>query len=180
MRRHRKATAAAVAAFALVAGTASSASAYPQRVEDDHTVGTIYGPCEVAVVALAEPGLAVVNGRLTAIESVQCESLSVTPYYIDLSGSFSETSLDPLDVLYSGEPARRCEGQKSCYWSRSKAWFPPGDHYVTHDVIIDLTAQSGTSQRFTSYPGDCFVVASDTGRLKCHFRQRVTMPAPAP
>jgi hypothetical protein len=172
----RRGLAAAGAVLVLVA-TASSASAYPPRVEDNYTIGMDGGTCGVTVVASTEPGIAAVNGRLRAIESVHCEALSYTPYYIHLSGWFSGTSLDALNLLYTDESDRHCEWQQACYWSRSKAWFPPGDHYVTHDVDIDV-APYAVGETFLSFPPDCRVAANDRGHLSCHFRQWVTMPAP--
>lgn len=161
----------------LLGATASSASAYPSRVENNYRITTTGGTCDVTVVASADPGVAVANGALRGIESVHCEALSFTPYYINLTGAFSGTSLDPLNVLYSDEPTRRCERQKACYWSRSKVWFPPGDHSVWHEVRIDA-APYAVAETFLSYPGGCRVSASDRGHLICDFTQWVTMPGP--
>ena len=171
--------AAAGALLILLAATASGASAYPSRVEDNYKVTTTGGTCDVTVVASTEPGVAAANGRLRGIESIHCEALTYTPYYIHLSGGFSGTSLDALNLLYSDEPDRHCEWQKACSWSRSKGWFPPGDHYVTHEVDIDV-APYAVEQTFLSFPQDCRVASNDRGHLVCDFRQWVTMPAPSP
>jgi hypothetical protein len=174
----RNAIAAVGAVLVLVGATASSAFAYPSRVETTYKVKTTGGTCDVTVVASTEPGLAAVDGQLRGIESVYCGALTFTPYYINLSGGFSNTSLDPLNVLYSDEPDHRCERQKTCYWSRSKAWFPPGDHSVTHAVDIDV-ASYAVGDTFLSYPSGCRVASNDRGHLICAFTQWVTMPAPA-
>ena len=169
---------AAAGAVLVLAATASSAFAYPSRVENTYKVDTTGGPCDVTVVASAEPGVTSVNGVLRGIESVYCGALTFTPYYIQLSGEFSRTSLDPLDLLASVEPGRRCERQKTCHLSRSKGWFPPGDHYVTHAVDIDV-APYAVGDTFLSYPSGCRVASNDRGHLICEFTQRVTMPGPA-
>jgi hypothetical protein len=166
------------AAVVVLALMAPGVSAYPSRVENSYKVTTTGGTCDVTVVASATPGVAVANGALTGIESVNCSALTFTPYYIHLDGWFSGTSLDPLHVLYSDETFRHCERQKSCYKSRSKIWFPPGDHYVTHDVTIDV-APYAVADTFLSFPQQCRVSSSDRGRLICGFTQWVTMPTPA-
>jgi hypothetical protein len=173
-----RASSTAAAVLALLVGTASSASAYPASVSDTHTIGTVYGTCVVDVSARAEPGLAVI-GQLTGTESVNCGSLSITPYRIYLSGAFGGTSADPLNVTHSGEPNRTCERQDACYWSRSRSWFPPGDYSVTHEVDIDI-APYAVAETYLSVPSGCRVATSDRGYLACHFTQRVTMPTPSP
>lgn len=178
MRRRRKVSAATAAAFALLAATAAGASAYPSQVTDEYRIETVYGTCVVYVTARADAGLAVI-GSLTGTESVHCEPLTITPYRIYLSGGFGGTSLDVVNVTDSDEPDRVCAWQDACYWSRSRAWFPPGDHEVTHDVSIDLTSQSTHSQYFTRLPAGCLVTAPDSGRVICHFGQWVTMPTPS-
>lgn len=175
--RHHKEVAATVAAVAVLAATASSASAYPSSVTNRYTVSTTYGNCVIDVTARADAGL-VALGSLTGYESVNCNSMTVTPYRIYLSGGFSNTSADRLDLLHSGEPNRICEWQKSCSWSRSGGLFPVGDHSVRHDVTIDI-APYAVSQTYLSYPGQCKVAASDRGYLGCSFWQSVTMPAPS-
>jgi len=175
----RKGALAVGAALAVIAGTASNAVAYPSNVTTAYSIGTIYGTCAVYVSARVEPAPAVVGG-ITAAESVECGSLSITPFWIQLSGGFGGTSLDVLNLSNSVVPERRCEWQKTCYWSRSKGYFPPGDHEVRHDVWIDLTETSTSSQRFTSVPSRCLVSANDSGLVRCDFRQWVTMPTPAP
>ena len=175
--RHRTA-AASIAAAVLLGLTASSASAYPSSVSNHYNVDTTYGRCTIDVAASANPAL-VALGTLTGIESVSCASLSITPYRIYLSGGFSGTSLDPLNVLDSGEPDRICEWQKACYWSRSEGLFPPGDHSVKHGVDIDVAPGAGAAT-YLSYPAGCRVSANDKGLLLCDFTQWVTMPAPAP
>ena len=177
--RHRKALAAVGAALAVTAATASSAFAYPSNVTTAYNIGTIYGTCAVYVSARVEPGPAVVGG-ITAAESVECGSLSITPFWIQLSGGFGGTSLDVLNLSNSVVPERRCEWQKTCYWSRSKGYFPPGDHEVRHDVWIDLTETSTSSQRYSSVPGACDVATNDSGLVRCDFRQWVTVSAEAP
>jgi hypothetical protein len=174
----RNGIAGAGAVVMLLAATASSASAYPTRVEDSYRITTTAGTCDVTVVASTEPGAAAaVRTNLRGIESVHCEALSYTPYYIHLEGGFSDTSLDPLNVLYSDEPVRHCSWQKACYWSRSKGWFPPGDHYVWHEVIIDV-APYAVAETFVGYPQACRVSDGDRGHLRCYFQQWVTMPTP--
>lgn len=175
----RNAIAAVSVVVALLAAAASSASAYPTNVTNGYTVGSVYGPCTVYVAARIEPAPAVI-GRITATESVDCGSMTITPHWIDLSGSFGSTSLDVLNLTESVEPDRRCNAQKTCYWSRSKGWFAPGDHEARHQVMIDLSLTSTSSQQFTSVPGACRVAANDSGLLTCDFRQWLTMPAPAP
>jgi hypothetical protein len=167
----------AVSVVLVLGATASSASAYPSRVEDDYKVTTTSGTCDVAVVASTEPGVAAVNGALRGIESVHCEALSFTPYFIHLSGGFSGTSLDALNLLDSAGPDRHCEWSKACYGSRSEGWFPPGDHYVTHEVDIDV-APYAVGETFLSYPQGCRVASNDRGHLVCDFKQWVTMPGP--
>ena len=176
---NQRATAAVFGTLVLLAATAPSASAYPSSVSNRYTVDTTYGRCVIDVAARAEAGVAAVSGRLVGIESVNCAALTITPYRIYLSGGFSGTSLDLLDLLGSGEPDRICEWQKTCSWSRSEAWFPPGDHYVTHEVDIDV-APYAVGQTYVSFPRECRVAASDRGYLSCDFQQWVTMPAPSP
>jgi hypothetical protein len=172
-------SATAAGALLVLLAAAPSASAYPTRVETSYTIGTNAGTCRVTVVASVDPGVAAVDGGLTGIESVHCEALTYTPYYIELSGGFSDTNLDVLDVLEPAEPSLRCQWRDSCYKSRSDGLFPPGDHYVTHYVDIDV-APYAVGPTYTSFPAGCRVAASDRGHLICSFKQWVTMPTPSP
>lgn len=164
----------AAGAVLLLGIAASSAVAYPQHVSNTYRVSTNAGEsCDVSPVAFAKGS---VLGSLEGIEYVDC---NVSPYYISLDGGFSNTSLDKLSLFYDpSDGYARCEWSWTCHWSRQRSYFPAGDHYVDHEVIIDLRPETIFTNRWSSYPAAC-EVAADKGRLICDFRQWVTIPGPA-
>jgi hypothetical protein len=175
----RNGAAAYVAAVVLLAAAAPSATAYPTHVSNTYRVTTNNpsgGQCEVSPVAWAH---GTVLGSLEGVEYVSC---NFSPYSIYLDGGFSDTSLDVLNVTSdTAGDSRRCEWWPpgyTCNWGRQRGYFPAGDHYVSHEVVIDLHPQSYQTQQFSSFPPGCSVAASDRGRLTCVFKQWVTVPTP--